>query len=56
MRFLLGAASVVVLVGAVLVFARDTGHDPRSRMRSISEAAVPLIGIVALVWWAWGAL
>jgi len=56
MRVVLAAASVLVVMGAVWVFARDLSHDPRSRMRSIGEAAVPLAGVVALVWWSWSAL
>jgi arginine exporter protein ArgO len=53
---LLAFATVLVVVGAVLIFLRDFGNDTRSRARVVVEAAVPLVGVIALVWWSWSAL
>ncbi len=53
---LLALAAILVVGGAALIFARDLGNDTRSRARVVSEAAVPLVGVIALVWWSWSAL
>jgi hypothetical protein len=53
---LLAIASVLAIGGSVMVFARDLGHDERSRARAVVEAALPLLGLVALVWWSWVSL
>ena len=48
-------ATVVVAIGAGLIFVRDLSNDSRG-MRSIVEAAIPLTALVVLLWSAWALL
>lgn len=54
--FVLAVATVLVALGSLLVFSRDLSHDPRGRVRTAVEAALPLVGVGALLWWAWAVL